>query len=107
MTSKVTKLTDSNFTSFLSQNNNVLIDFYAPWCGPCRMIEPLLERLSETEKLNTMICKVNIDESPQLTALLGIRAVPTILFFKEQKPVDKFVEQFSIKNLLIFIKKNE
>jgi len=68
-----------------------MVDFWAPWCGPCRAIAPVLEELVEESGGLATLMKVNLDESPALAARYGIRSIPTLLFFKEGTLVDRVV----------------
>jgi thioredoxin len=69
----------------------VLVDFWAAWCGPCRAIAPVLEKLVEGQGDRLSLVKVNVDESPELAARYEVRAIPTILLFKDGKIVDRVV----------------
>ncbi|WP_320034497.1 thioredoxin [Halarcobacter sp.] len=68
-----------------------LVDFWAPWCGPCRMIAPVIEQLAEEFEGKAKICKVNTEEEQDLTVKYGIRSIPTILFFKDGEIVDQLI----------------
>ena len=83
----VLNLNDSNFEEQVLKNENlVLCDFWAEWCGPCKQISPILEELSEELKENKVtIAKVNIDENPETPSKYGIMSIPTLLLFKEGK----------------------
>ena len=83
----VLNLNDSNFEEQVLKNENiVLCDFWAEWCGPCKQISPILEELSEELKENKItIVKVNIDENPETPSKYGIMSIPTLLLFKEGK----------------------
>ncbi|MDR3129364.1 MAG: thioredoxin [Tannerellaceae bacterium] len=87
----VQHITESNFESFLAQGKPLVLDFWAEWCGPCRMITPVIEELSQVYGDKVIIGKVSVDENDELTNRFGIRNVPTVLFFREGEVVDKIV----------------
>jgi thioredoxin 1 len=67
----------------------VLVDFWASWCGPCKMAEPVLEELSETYKDKVLVMKLNVDENPQMTQKYGVMSIPTTILFKAGKEEDR------------------
>ena len=87
---KYIELTADNFKETIS-GGVALVDFWAPWCGPCRMIAPVIEELAEDYDGKAKICKVNTDEQPSIAGEYGIRSIPTILFFKDGELVDQMV----------------
>jgi len=87
---KYIELTKDNFDEVVS-NGVSLVDFWAPWCGPCRMIAPVIEELAEDYEGKANICKVNTDEQQEIAVKFGIRSIPTILFFKDGEIVDQMV----------------
>jgi thioredoxin 1 len=87
----VTKVTDSNFNELLQSGKPVVIDFWAEWCGPCRMVGPIIEELAEQFDGKVIIGKMNIDENNDVVAKYSIRNIPTLLFFKNGELADRFV----------------
>ncbi|MBE0513702.1 thioredoxin [Sulfurimonas sp.] len=81
---KYIELTSSDFEATLSEGVS-LVDFWAPWCGPCRMIAPVIEELANDYEGKAKICKVNTDEEQDIAVKFGIRSIPTIIFFKDGK----------------------
>ncbi|MDH5599536.1 MAG: thioredoxin, partial [Cyclobacteriaceae bacterium] len=82
-------ITDANFEEVLNSDKPVLVDFWAEWCGPCRMIGPIVEELAGEYDGKAVIGKVNVDENPNVSAKFGIRSIPTLLVFKGGEIVDK------------------
>jgi thioredoxin 1 len=90
--SETVHLTEQTFDEALATTEGLLIvDFWAEWCGPCRAIAPVLEELVEASDGRMTLAKVNVDESPGLAARYGIQSIPTILFVKQGKVVDRVV----------------
>ena len=84
--------TDANFQSeVLESSQPVLVDFWAEWCGPCKMIAPSIEQLAEEFDGKAKIAKVNVDEQPRLAEQYGVRSIPTLLFFQDGKVADQLV----------------
>ena len=90
MAEGVLDLNDSNYASTVA-NGVVLVDFWAPWCGPCKMQGPILERVAATLGSKAVITKVNVDEAPALAAQYGIRSIPTLILFKDGEAKQQFV----------------
>jgi len=88
--SKYIELTNDNFEASTS-TGVALVDFWAPWCGPCRMISPVIEELAEEFEGKAAICKVNTDEQQELSTKFGVRSIPTIVFMKDGEIVDTMV----------------
>ena len=85
-------VSDSDFEQeVLKATKHVLVDFWAPWCGPCRMVAPVVEELSEEYDGKMEFVKLNTDDNPITAGKYGIRSIPTLLVFKEGEPVGKIV----------------
>ncbi|MBP1617308.1 MAG: trxA [Bacteroidetes bacterium] len=85
------EITDATFEEIIGSDKPVVIDFWAEWCGPCRMVGPIVEELSKEYDGKVVIGKVDVDSNDEITAKFGIRNIPTILFFKNGEVVDKQV----------------
>ena len=84
MSDKIVHTSDSTFEADVIQNDKpVLLDFWAEWCGPCKMIAPLLDEIAETHADKLAIVKVNVDENPNTAQKFGIRSIPTLILFKD------------------------
>ncbi len=85
-------LTDSNFDDeVLKSEKPVLVDFWAPWCGPCRAIGPIVEELADAYRDRVKIAKLNIDENPKIATIYGVMSIPTLILFKNGSAMDKLV----------------
>ena len=84
-------ISDSNFDAILSEGLPVMVDFWAPWCGPCRRVSPIVEELAGEYEGKIKICKCNVDENDAIPMKYSIRNIPTLLFFKKGELVDRLV----------------
>lgn len=86
------EVNDSNFEEVVLKSEKlVIIDFWAEWCGPCRMVAPIIEEISEEYEGKVLVTKVDVDTNPGISSKLGIRNIPTVMFFKNGEMVDKLV----------------
>jgi thioredoxin 1 len=88
-------LTDSNFASEVTKYPIMLVDFWAPWCGPCKMVSPIIEQLSREYSGRVAFGKVNVDENQRISASFGIQSIPTLMIFNGGKAVDVIIGAMS------------
>lgn len=92
--------TNTNFQELLQDNKLVVVDFWATWCGPCRMLSPILDEVEEEMADKVTVVKVNVDDADQIAMQYRIMSIPTLLFFKNGQLVDKTVGVMA-KNVLV------
>ena len=88
---KAVEITDSNFNEIVTKNDIVLVDFWAEWCGPCRMIAPMIEELANEYDGKAVIGKLDVDNNQESSIKFGVRSIPTLLVFKDGEMVDRHV----------------
>jgi thioredoxin 1 len=105
-THAVQQVTDQNFDSVVNGGKPVLVDFWAPWCGPCRIIGPIVEELAPSYEGRAVITKMNVDDNPNVAQRLGVTSIPTLMMFKNGKLVDRVVGAMPKGELQKFIDRN-
>jgi thioredoxin 1 len=104
---KPIEITDSMYqTEVLDSDKPVLVDFWAPWCGPCRMVGPILEEIASEQEQNIKIVKVNVDENQGIAGQLRVFNIPTMVLYKDGQPVDKIVGAMRKQDLLNRLSQN-
>ena len=102
----ITELKQDNFASFISNATTpVLVDLWASWCGPCKMLSPLVDQLAEELAGSLTVGKVNVDDEPEIAAQYGVQSIPTLLLFKNGELVDKNIGYVPLPALKAFVQK--
>lgn len=93
-----------SFNKVINQDIPVLVDFWAPWCGPCKMLGPVLEDVEKEIGAAAVVAKVNVDDEPDLAQKYGVSSIPTMIVFKKGEPVDRSVGFMSKEKIVSLIK---
>ncbi len=102
----VVHLNDANFDSTVKSSTKLVVDCWAPWCGPCRMLAPTFEALAKDFAGNVVFAKMDTDECPKTAMSLGIHSIPTLIFFKDGKQVERMTGAHPRANIEAVIKKH-
>lgn len=106
MSDDILHLNDANFDSTVKSSQKLIVDCWAPWCGPCRMLAPTFEALAKDYMGKVSFAKLDTDESPKTAMALSIHSIPTLLFFRDGKQVDRLTGAHPRANIEAAIKKN-
>ncbi|MDY0231899.1 MAG: thioredoxin [Candidatus Saccharicenans sp.] len=107
MKGNIIPATDSNFElEVLKSELPTLVDFWAPWCGPCLMVAPVLEEIADLYAGQLKVVKVNVDDNPILSSSYQIMSIPTLILFKEGRPVDSVIGALTKNQLISFLTKH-
>ncbi len=107
MSENTVAVTDASFDiDVINSDVPVLLDFWAPWCGPCKMIAPVLEEVGAEFEGSVKVCKINVDENTEIAGRFGVRGIPTLMLFKDGEVAGTKVGAMSKSDLLAFISDN-
>lgn len=98
-------VTDSNFEETVNDNSLVLVDFWASWCGPCRALTPMIQELAEAYAGKVLICKLNVDENPNVAERFQVFSIPTLILFSRGREADRIVGLIPKKSIETVLKK--
>ena len=101
----LTELTKANFNEIIMSQKPVLVDFWASWCGPCRMVAPIIDQIAEEYDEKIIVGKVDVDQDGALAAEYAVVSIPTVILFKDGKPVEKMVGAHSFDDYADMIDK--
>ncbi len=107
MSERVKEVNDGSFEREVLQSQTpVLVDFWAPWCGPCRMLAPTIEAIAEQYSENATVVKLNVDDNPSTSATYGIKGIPTLILFSEGREVERMVGAHSKESISRMIERS-
>ena len=101
-----TTITTANFQALLDGNLPVMIDFWAPWCGPCRMVGPSIDKLAELYSASAVVGKINVDDETAIAQRYRVMSIPTVMIFKDGRAVETVVGARSFEDLESLLKKH-
>ena len=105
----ILEINEENFEAEVINASNdslILVDFWAPWCGPCKQLTPILEKVISNSNNKAKLVKINIDENKNIAAQLRIQSIPTVFFFKDGQPIDAFQGVLAEKKIIEIIEKH-
>ena len=85
------EITDNNFKEILAEGKPVVIDFWAPWCGPCKMLSPIIDEVAKENVGKVKICKLNVDNAQRISKRYGVMSIPTVMLFKDGEEVERAI----------------
>jgi len=99
----MTNLNDSDINEIISKFDTIMVDFWAPWCGPCKMLAPLLDEIDKDDTIDVKIAKIDIDENPNAATTYNVQKLPTMILFKNGKEVNRLPGVHSKQKIVDFI----